>query len=74
MPDANRHQRHPASHSPLVPIRGPVNGPVPGKRESPALEMITDDGPALPIGITYTVGLVYHRKGSAKPFRLGSAR
>jgi hypothetical protein len=48
---------------------GPLDGPFLGRDEPPALGVLADRT-AMPIGIAYPVGLVEHRRGVAKTFRL----
>ena len=58
----------PAPRGPFFTSWGPLDGPILG--DSPALGVLADRKAAMPIGIAYPVGLVEHRRGPAKTFRL----
>jgi hypothetical protein len=68
MPDHAATIDAPPPSGPFYTNWGPLNGPILG--ESPALGVLAERVGALPIGIAYPVGLVEHRRGRAKTFRL----
>jgi hypothetical protein len=68
MPDPDSTADAPPPRGPFYTNWGPLDGPILG--ESPALGVLAERVGALPIGIAYPVGLVEHRRGPAKTFRL----
>ena len=58
----------PPPSGPFYTNWGPIDGPI--LDESPALGVLAERAGGLPVGIAYPVGLVEHRRGRAKTFRL----
>src|SRR5438445_381685 len=70
MPEQADPNDAPPSTGPFYSTWGPLDGPILGRDHPPALGVVGKAAPGMPIGIAYPVGLVEHRRGPAKTFRL----
>jgi hypothetical protein len=60
----------PPTSGPFFSSFGPADGPILARHESPALGVLASPDERMPIGIAFPTGLMAHRKGPAKTFRL----
>ena len=70
MPDPDTTNDAPPPSGAFFTNWGPLDRPILGRDESPALGVLADRTAAMPIGIAYPVGVVENRRGIAKTFRL----
>ena len=58
MPDPDVTNDAPPPSGPCLSTWGPLDGPILGRDESPALGVVTADSPVMPVGIAYPTGHV----------------